>query len=311
MIPKLASRLHAKADLLMRKLDELLSSNNRESRPDPRKNSLLMGFEPPDTQSSPSSRTSLESKNMQRSRAAPLMPFWTDPVPPEAEASSETSLPTTVSHDFTIYAPMFEPLNKSLETFITKLPKSTEGGERSRRTLKKPESYKDESDGCLDTWIEGMSLHFEQENFSKKQEGTALTSYLEGTALNCVMDKKTKERASARKIFNIVPNRFDSGVHGYQEMFLDDLKLLRRKSNSDKRISETNIAINSKFMDRVRSEELKTMLATQFTMSRDCVPSPDDLRMKSREYLLIKPRTQTRYNNYGKDSRMDTGTGSS
>ena len=53
MIPKLASRLHAKADLLMRKLDELLSSNNRENRPDPRKNSLLMGFKPPDTQSSP------------------------------------------------------------------------------------------------------------------------------------------------------------------------------------------------------------------------------------------------------------------
>ena len=31
------------------------------------------------------------------------------------------------------------------------------------------------------------------------------------------------------------------------------------------------------------------MLATHFTLSLDQVPTPDDLRMKSREYLLIKP----------------------
>ena len=41
------------------------------------------------------------------------------------------------------------------------------------------------------------------------------------------------------------------------------------------------------------------MLATHFTLSLDQVPTPDDLRMKSREYLLIKPRAQNRYSNYG------------
>ena len=70
---------------------------------------------------------------------------------------------TTVSHDITMYASMFEPLNRSLETFILKLAKSTERGEKSRRTLKKPKLYKDESDGCLDTWIEVMKLNFEEE----------------------------------------------------------------------------------------------------------------------------------------------------
>ena len=53
-------------------------------------------------------------------------------------------------------------------------------------------------------------------------------------------------------------------------------------------ISERNLAIASKFMDGVKTEELKTMLATHFTLSLDHVPTPDDLRMKSREYLLIK-----------------------
>ena len=80
-----------------------------------------------------------------------------------------------------MYASMIEPLNRSLETFITKLSKSTERRERSRRTLKKPKSYKDESDDCIDTWIEVMKLHFEEESLSKKQECSALTSNLEGT----------------------------------------------------------------------------------------------------------------------------------
>ena len=117
------------------------------------------------------------------------------------------------------------------------------------------------------------------------------------------MAKRANERDSARKIFDILLNRFGSGVQGHQAMvkfekrpqrdgeyidkFLDDLELLRRRSYHDERISERNLAIASKFMDGVKSEELTTMLASHFTLSLDQVPSPDDLRMKSREYLLI------------------------
>ena len=223
---------------------------------------------------------------------------------------------------------MFEPLNRSLETFITKLSKSTERGDRSRRTLKKPKPYKDESDGCIDPWIEVMELHFEEENLSKKQECSALTSNLEGTALNCVMAKRANERDSARKIFDILLNRIGSGVQGHQAMvkfekrrqrddesidkFLDDLALLRRRSNPGERISERNLAIASKFMDGVKSEELKNNASpTHSTLSLDQVPTPDDLRMKSREYLLIKPRAQNRYSNYGNYSGTNTGKNSS
>ena len=281
-----------------------------------------------------SSRTNYEPRNRERPRAAPSRPGWTNPVPPEADATPETRLPTvpqvssvpdltTASQDTTMYASMFEPLNRSLETFTTKPSKSTERGERSRRTLKKPKSYKDESDGCIDTWIEVMKLHFEEDSLSKKQECSALTSNLEGTALNCVMAKRANERDSARNIFDILLNRFGSGLQGHQAMvkfekrrqrddesidkFLDDLELLRRRSNPDERISERNLAIASKFMDGVKSEELKTMLATHFTLSLDQVPTPDDLRMNSREYLLIKPRAQNRYSNYGNYSGTNTG----
>ena len=324
----LKKRLDAKSDLMMRKLDAILNGNNWGERSNPRERSRHVndGDGMGSNARAHSSRTNYEPRNKERPRAAPSRPGWTNPVPPEADATPETRLPTvlqvssvpdltTVSQDTTMYASMFEPLNRSLETFITKLPKSTERGERSRRTLKKPKSYKDESDGCIDTWIEVMKLQFEEENLSKKQECSALTSNLDGTALNCVMAKRANERGSARKIFDILLNRFGSRVQGHQAMvkfekrrqrddesidkFLDDLELLRRRSNPDERISERNMAIASKFMDGVKSEELKTMLATHFTLSLDQVPTPDDLRMKSRKYLLIKPRAQNRYNNYG------------
>ena len=141
------------------------------------------------------------------------------------------------------------------------------------------------------------------------------------------MAKKTNELDSARMIFDILLNHFGSGVQGHQAMamfekrrqrddesidkFLDELELLRRRSNSDERISERNLAIASKFMDGVKSDELKTMLATHFTLSLDQVRTPDDLRMKSREYLLIKPRAQNRYSNYGNYSGTNTGANSS
>ena len=95
------------------------------------------------------------------------------------------------SREDTSIATAFEPLNRSLETFLTRLSRTNERSEKSRRVFKKPRCYKDESEGCIDTWIEVMKLQFEEENLSERQECSALTSNLEGTALNCVMAKKT------------------------------------------------------------------------------------------------------------------------
>ena len=84
-----------------------------------------------------------------------------------------------------------------------------------------------------------MKLHFEEED-------------LEGTAVNCVMAKKQYQRDTAEKIFEILLNRFGSGVQGHQAMmrfekrrqredetidkFLDDLEMLRDAAN---RMSQT------------------------------------------------------------------------
>ena len=85
------------------------------------------------------------------------------------------------SRDATAMATALEPLNWSLETFLTRLSRTNERSEKSRIVFKKPRCYRDESDGYYFTWIEVMKLHFEEEDLSERQECSALTSKLEGT----------------------------------------------------------------------------------------------------------------------------------
>ena len=221
------------------------------------------------------------------------------------------------SRDATAMATAFEPLNRSLETFLTRLSRTNERSEKSRRVFKKPRCYEDESDGCIDTWIEVMKLHFEEEDLSERQECSALTSNLEGTALICVMAKKQYQRDTAEKIFEILLNRFGSGVQGHQAMmrfekrrqredetidkFLDDLEMLRRRSHPDESNRRMNLAVASKFIDGVKNDELRTMLATHYTPLSTNAPTPEELRLKSKEYLLLKPPSRSGYfkNNYG------------
>ena len=159
----LEKRLDAKSDLMMRKLDAILNGSSWQEHSNPRERSRHAndgdgtGINARPQQGS---RTNYEPRNKEWPRATPQRPGWTNPVPPEADATPETRLPTvpqvssvpdltTVSQDTTMYASMFESLNRSIETFITKLSKSTERGERSRRTLKKPKSYKTSQTAAL------------------------------------------------------------------------------------------------------------------------------------------------------------------
>ena len=174
------------------------------------------------------------------------------------------------SRDATAMATAFEPLNRSLETFLTRLSRTNERSEKSRGVFKKPRCYKDESDGCIDTWIEVMKLHFEEEDLSERQACSALTSNLEGTALNCVMAKKQYQRDTAEKIFEILLNRFGSGVQGHQakmrfeerrqqedetiDKFLDDLEMLRRRSQPDESNRRMKLAVASKFIDGMKND---------------------------------------------------------
>ena len=109
---------------------------------------------------------------------------------------------------------------RALDAFATRNTGSSERiWAKSRKTSKKPKEFKDESDGCIDTWVEVMRLHLEQDNLINEILAcTAILSNLESTALKCVVARKEDERDTADKIFEILLNRFGSGMKGHQAM---------------------------------------------------------------------------------------------
>ena len=156
-----------------------------------------------------------------------------------------------VGPDDITWASTWEMMNRTLEAFATRNTDSSDRGvSKSRKTFKKPKKYKDDSGGCIDTWVEVMRLHLEQDNLNdERQACTAILRNLKGTALKCVVAKKEEERDTADKIFEILLNRFGSGMKGHQAMmrfekrrqrddesidhFLDDLESLRRRSDPE------------------------------------------------------------------------------
>ena len=104
-------------------------------------------------------------------------------------AREGSSTNTNVATDAMTRASSWEMMNRTLEAFATKNTDSSES--KSRKTFKKPKKFKDDSDGCVDTWVEVMRLNLEQDNLNdERQACTALLSNLEGTALKRVVAKK-------------------------------------------------------------------------------------------------------------------------
>ena len=94
-------------------------------------------------------------------------------------------------------------INRTLEALATRNTDSSDkGGSKSRETLKKPKEFKEDSDGCIDAWVEVMRLNLEQDNLNdERQASTEILSNLEGTALKCLVAKKEEERDTADKTF--------------------------------------------------------------------------------------------------------------
>ena len=88
------------------------------------------------------------------------------------------------------------------------------------------------------------------------------------------------------------------------DRFLDDLESLRRRSDLEESTNRGNFSIASKFIDGVKSDGLRTMLATYYKLSKDNAPTPEEMRQKSREYMLMKPKKYP----YSKGRNMQGGS---
>ena len=158
--------------------------------------------------------------------------------------SRDSSAHTSITPDAMTWASTWEKMNRTLEALATRNTDSTyRGGGKSRKTFSKPKEFKDGLDGFIDTWVEVMRLHLEQDILNDERHAcTAILSNLE--TLNGVVAKKEEERDTADKAFEILLNQFGSAMKRHQAMmrfekkrhrddesidrFLDDLKSMRR-----------------------------------------------------------------------------------
>ena len=97
--------------------------------------------------------------------------------------------------------------------------------------------------------------------------------------------KKEEERDNANRAFKILLNRIGSGMKGHQAMmsfekrrhrddesidrFLDNLESLRRRSDPQESPNRRKFRVASRFINGVKSDDLRTMLATYYTLSKD------------------------------------------
>ena len=80
-------------------------------------------------------------------------------------------------------------------------------------------------------------------------------------------------------------------MKGHQAM----MRFEKRRQRDDESIdwfldNLESFSIASKFIDGVKSDDLRTMLATYYTLSKDSAPTPEEMRQKLREYMLMKPK---------------------
>ena len=77
--------------------------------------------------------------------------------------------------------------------------------------------------------------------------------------------------------------------------------MLRRRSQPDESNRRRDLAVASQFIDGVKNDEIRTMLATHYTPLSTNASTPEELRLKSKEYLMPKPPSRSGYykNSYG------------
>ena len=130
----------------------------------------------------------------------------------------QRTIPTLERRVLGEFRKVFEQ-QRSVPTLERRVLEPRRNGNEHQKNLQKPKEFKDDSDVCIDTWVEVMRLHQEQCNLSDETQAcAAILSNLEGTALKCVLAKKEEKRDTADKIFEILLNRFGSGMKGHQAM---------------------------------------------------------------------------------------------
>ena len=202
------------------------------------------------------------------------------------------------------------------EAITTAMSKGLEPLLAAKESKNKPTKYRGTRDGIVDGWLMLMRRYLEKAHAKDTPLDKAWTivEFLENEARDYITNKSEAERDTDGKVFALLARRFGTGSNKIQiqqqfrtrnqspdedyMQYLDALEGLRSQGFPNEEVAVRRYEIMQKFIEGVRSYELKRNLALMYAQEQyvDTPPTVEALRFTVQQYLRM--RGSTRSENY-------------
>ena len=164
--------------------------------------------------------------------------------------------------------------------------KGLEPLQAAKETKTKPTKHRDTHDGIVDGWLMFMKRYLEKAHAKDTALHRAWTivELLENEARDFIMNKSEAERDMDEKVFVLLAGRFRTGSNKIQIQlqfrtrnqsngedymhYLDALEGLRSQGFPHEEVTVRRYEIMQRFIERVRSFELKRYLSTKYAQEQ-------------------------------------------
>ena len=202
------------------------------------------------------------------------------------------------------------------EAITTAMSKGLEPLLAVKETKNKPTKYRGTSDGIVDGWLMLMKRYLQKAHAKDTPLDKAWTivEFLENEARDYITNKSEAERDTDEKVFALLARRFGTGSNKIQiqqqfrtrnqtpdedyMQYLDALEGLRSQGFPNEEVAVRRYEIMQRFIEGVRSFELKRNLALMYAQEQyvDTPPTVEALRFTVQQYLRM--RVSARLENY-------------
>ena len=221
--------------------------------------------------------------------------------PETVEEAAKGNTPNTI-HGQALAEAITSAMSKSLEPLLA-----------AKEAKNIPTKYRGTRDGIIDGWLMLMKRYLEKAHAKDTPLDRARTivEFLENEAQDYIMNKSEAERDTDEKVFALLARRFGTGSSKFQiqqqfrtrnqsdnedyMQYLDALEGLRSQGFPNEDVTVRRYEIMQRFIEGVRSFELKRNLALMYAQEQyvDTPPTVEALRFTVQQYLHMRGPIRT------------------
>ena len=216
--------------------------------------------------------------------------------PETVEEAAKGNTPNTI-HGQALAEAITSAMSKSLEPLLA-----------AKEAKNIPTKYRGARDGIIDGWLMLMKRYLEKAHAKDTQLDRAWTivEFLENEARDYITNKSEAERDTDEKVIALLARRFGTGSSKFQiqqqfrtrnqsddedhMQYLDALEGLRSQGFPNEEVTVRRYEIMQRFIEGVRSFELKRNLALMYAQEQyvDTPPTVEALRFTVQQYLHMR-----------------------